>query len=83
METNKESIARHQGSIELDQRQIEYYTKRLLDDEYSLKIWRVFKMVDELFLWFEIKGNYTLYDKQYNKLKAIQKQLKKQYEQQN
>jgi hypothetical protein len=78
-----EAIARHQDSIEFDQRQIEYYTKRLLEAERDLKIWRVFKMVDELFLWFEMKGNFTLYDKQYNKLKAIQKQLEKQYEQQN
>jgi hypothetical protein len=82
METKK-AIARHQDSIEFDQRQIEYYTKRLLEAERDLKIWRVFKMVDELFLWFEMKGNFTLYDKQYNKLKAIQKQLEKQYEQQN
>jgi hypothetical protein len=78
-----EAIARHQDSIEFDQIQIEYYTKRLLEAERDLKIWRVFKMVDELFLWFEMKGNFTLYDKQYNKLKAIQKQLEKQYEQQN
>jgi hypothetical protein len=78
METKK-AIARHQDSIEFDQIQIEYYTKRLLEAERDLKIWRVFKMVDELFLWFEMKGNFTLYNKQYNKLKAIQKQ----YEQQN
>jgi hypothetical protein len=78
-----EAIARHQDSIEFDQEQIEYYKKRLLEAERDLKIWRVFKMVDELFLWFEMKGNFTLYNKQYNKLKAIQKQLEKQYEQQN
>jgi hypothetical protein len=82
METKK-AIARHQESIEFDQEQIEYYTKRLLEAERDLKVWRVYKMVDELFLWFEMKGNFTLYDKQYNRLKGIQNKLKEQYEQQN
>lgn len=82
METKK-AIAGYQEIIEFDQNQIEKYKKQLLDAEYYIKIWRVFKMVDELFLWFEIKGNYTLYCKQYNKLKAIQKQYEQQYEQQN
>lgn len=84
METKK-AIAGYQESIEFDQRQIEFFKKEIVFAEHKIKIWRIFKMIDKLFLWFEMVDTrptlYNLYCKQYNKLKAIQEQLEKQYEQ--
>lgn len=78
MET-KEAIARHQEDIEFDIRQIDFHKKNLLNAEYSIKLWRVFKMTDELFLWLEKSNNFTLYKEQCNRLIGIQNKLKKQY----
>lgn len=83
METTKEAIAKHQKNIESDKSQIEFYKEELRRAEYGIKLWRVFKMVDELFLWYELKQNLYLYDKQYARLKNIQYKLKEQYKKTN
>ena len=79
MTYKEEKIQRYKENIELSQSQIDNHKKCLLNAEYDIKIWRVFKMVDELFLWYEITQNFALYEKQYNRLKDIQNKLKEQY----
>lgn len=79
METHKEAIARFQENIKFDQRQIEFYEREMKRVEHAIKFWRVFKMVDELFLWYELKQNFYLYNKQYTQLKNIQNKLEEQF----
>lgn len=79
MEINKENIERHKRDIAFDQKRIEFNKRQLLDAEYNIKIWRIFKMKDELLLWVDRTNKFTLYKYQWNRLKGIQNKLKKQY----
>ena len=78
MKTKEQTIQRHKEDIEYCQRQIDFHKKNLIDSEYYLKIWRVYKMKDENHLYYEISGNYDLWwhqvkrlDKIYNNIKIL------------
>lgn len=88
METKEQTIAKCKLDIAKD---IEQITKlktnknnfaNLCDFfEQQIKVWRVHKMTDELFLWYVEGGNYTLYLKQFKKLTQIQSKLVCQHQQ--
>lgn len=82
METKELTIAKCKLDIAKDIEQITMFEKHKNDYpnllafcEQQIKIWRVHKMTDELFLWYVESGNCLLYFKQFKLLTNIQSKL--------
>lgn len=82
METKEQAIAKCKLDIAKDIEQITMLEKHKNNYpnlsafcEKQIKIWRVHKMTDELFLWYVKGGNFFLYFKQFKLLTNIQSKL--------
>jgi hypothetical protein len=75
METKEQTIQRHKEDVMYCQRQIDRYKKKIANAERDIKMWRIFKMIDELHLWYEINEKYEIWKHQLNKLEKIQSKI--------
>ena len=76
METKEETIQRHKEDVKFCKRQIARYKKQIAIAQREIKIWRIFKMIDELHLWHAINEKNDIWTYQLNRLKKIQSKTK-------
>lgn len=78
---NLKKIIMETREIQIDfcKHQIDFFKKQLAQAEYYVKIWRIHKMVTELFLWHDITNKFNLYDIQYKRLEKIREKIEAQF----